>query len=94
MSEPSAQALEQGQESRRLARLRWRCRRGLLELDLVLAQFLDQHYARLNAAERRAFERLLATSDVQLLAYLNGTAVPHDRELHELVEKLRGKPDR
>lgn len=79
----------QGQEPGHMARLRWRCRRGLLELDMVLARFLDTRYATLDAAERRAFERLLAIPDAQLLAYLNGTAEPPGRPLRDLVRKLR-----
>ncbi len=88
MNEPFAQAAEEGLEQRRMARLRWRCRRGLLELEVMLARFLDERYTTLGPAERRAFERLLDIPDAQLLAYLNAAAEPQDRELRELVGKL------
>ena len=49
-----------------LERARWRCRRGLLELDIVLQRFMDEHYARLNEAELRQFETLLGLPDNDL----------------------------
>lgn len=70
-------------------RLRWRCRRGMLELDVALARFLDRHFAGLGAAERAAFERLLETPDAELLGYLQGQSGPADPELRELVTKIR-----
>ncbi len=76
-------------DDREFARLRWRCRRGMLELDLALEKFLSRHYVELTGAERAAFERLLATPDPELLGYLQGTQEPVDRELKELVARIR-----
>jgi antitoxin CptB len=70
-------------------RLRWRCRRGILELDLVLGAFLDQHYAHLSRDEQEAFARLLTLPDPTLLAYVHGLQEPDDNELRNLVRKLR-----
>ena len=53
-----------------LERVRWRCRRGLLELDIVLQQFVDTYYAKLNEAELRQFETLLDLSDNDLWAMI------------------------
>ena len=47
-------------ESRRLA---WRCRRGLLELDIVLQRFVAQHYDQLTVTELSAFDTMLALPD-------------------------------
>ncbi|SFN97158.1 FAD assembly factor SdhE [Nitrosospira briensis] len=49
-----------------LERARWRCRRGLLELDIVLQRFMDEHYTKLNEAELRQFETLLGLPDNDL----------------------------
>jgi antitoxin CptB len=49
-----------------LDRIRWRCRRGLLELDLVLARFVEQRLTGLSAAEIDAFKSLLQRSDNDL----------------------------
>jgi succinate dehydrogenase flavin-adding protein (antitoxin of CptAB toxin-antitoxin module) len=49
-----------------LDRVRWSCRRGLLELDLVLARFLERRLEALTPAELEAFKRLLHRSDNDL----------------------------
>ena len=51
---------------KQLERARWRCRRGLLELDLTLQRFVDAHYVSLGEAECRQFEMLLDLSDNDL----------------------------
>lgn len=76
-------------DARRYDRLRWRSRRGMLELDLTLKEFLDQHYASLTVAEQDAFEKLLTTPDQTLLAYLQGSQNPPEKELMQLVAKIR-----
>ena len=55
-----------------LQRMRWRCRRGLLELDIVLGRFIEQHYAELNAAQRIAFDALLDMPDTTLWDMIAG----------------------
>lgn len=55
-----------------LRRLRWRCRRGLLELDCWLARFADAGLNELSAEESAAFEALLEEADADLLAWLEG----------------------
>lgn len=52
------------------ARLAWRCRRGMLELDLLLQGFLRQGYTALSVAERELFCELLEWSDQELQACL------------------------
>lgn len=76
-----------GLASNELQRLRWQCRRGLLELDLLLKWFVDRSYAALSEAEQEAFRRLLAQPDPALLAWIQGQETPPD-ELKCIVEKL------
>jgi antitoxin CptB len=71
-----------------LDRVRWRCRRGLLELDLVLAAFLDRGYGRLDAGERRLFDELLERPDNDLLDLALGRREPEAR-YRAVVEMLR-----
>lgn len=52
------------------ARLKWRCRRGMLELDLLLSGFMERGYDTLNEAEQRHFLELLDYPDQELLEYL------------------------
>ncbi len=69
-------------------RLRWRCRRGLLELDLLLGRFLDERYDELAERERRAFELALEVSDQTLLGWLSGTEQPADEAIRNIVRKI------
>ncbi|MEO6975671.1 MAG: succinate dehydrogenase assembly factor 2 [Gallionella sp.] len=57
-----------------LERIRWRSRRGLLELDIVLTRFIDRHYAQLDVAGQRAFEELLDMPDNPLWDMIVGRA--------------------
>ncbi len=70
-----------------LRRLRWQCRRGLLELDLLFVRFLEQHYSALNEAERDAFQRLLEQPDQTLLAWLQGQQEPPS-DLKVIIDKV------
>ena len=76
-------------DDRRMERLRWRCRRGLLELDVVLKNFLDRDYQTLLPAERELFDKLLAIPDNTLWAYLQGSENPPEIELRQIVSKIR-----
>jgi antitoxin CptB len=69
-------------------RIRWRCRRGLLELDLVLKNFLDRRYDQLGAEERGQFVELLDQPDNDLLDFALGRAEPEPR-FRAVVEMLR-----
>jgi len=71
------------------ARLRWKCRRGMLELDLLLRDFMERGYARLDARERQRFEQLLDYPDAVLLEWLMGRIRPSDRDVGQLVDKIR-----
>ena len=69
-------------------RIRWRCRRGLLELDLVLERFLEHRFDALDAGERRLFDELLDVPDNDLLDMALGRAEPAPR-YRAVVELLR-----
>jgi antitoxin CptB len=71
-----------------VARLRWRCRRGMLELDVLLTAYLDHRYAEAPPAERRAFAALLDLQDPQLLAFVMGSDAPADPDLSHVVARL------
>jgi len=72
-----------------LKRLRWRCRRGLLENDLVLERFLDLYGSRLSDKQVNAFGRLLDFGDKELWDLVVRRSVPGDPDLVEVVELLR-----
>ena len=72
-----------------LERLKWRSRRGLLELDLVFERFWAGAGTRLEDAEAAALERLLLMPDNDLLDLVMGKSDAPDAALGELVRKLR-----
>ncbi len=78
-----------GEDAQRLSRLRWQCRRGMLELDLLLNAFIDRSWTDLDAPGRDTFDRLLAVEDKILIDWLLGEAVPAETVLHELVAQIR-----
>ena len=73
----------------RIARLKWRCRRGMRELDALLLAFVDGAGARLDEAELARFEEILALPDPLLHAYLLGRSAPPDPATADLIERIR-----
>lgn len=73
----------------RAARLKWRCRRGMRELDALLHQFVDAEAATLTEPEMAAFEAILELPDPTLQAYLLGTRAPADAATADLLERIR-----
>jgi antitoxin CptB len=71
------------------ARLRWRCRRGMLELDLLLQGFLDKGFEQLDATGQGVFVRMLELPDQTLHEYLMGMAEVREREFADVVERIR-----
>lgn len=72
-----------------LARMRWKCRRGMLELDLLLKAFLEKGYRDLDGPGQQRFDELLDYPDAVLLEWLMGRIRPTDKEVTQLVEKIR-----
>ena len=72
----------------RLQRLRWLCRRGMKELDVLLEAFLAREAPRLEQGAFPEFETLLACEDDQLWDWLQGRASAPDT-LASLVHAIR-----
>jgi len=72
-----------------LERVRWRCRRGLLELDIVLGRFIEAQYAQLDEAERQTFEALLDMPDNPFWDMVAGRQEAKQGEQQALLEKIR-----
>ncbi len=70
-------------------RIRWRCRRGMLELDVILERFFDHHYSHLSMDEQVLFQSLLNCSDQDLLNWLIGDQTPIDAALALMVKKIK-----
>ena len=76
-------------DERSVERLRWRSRRGLLELDLVFERFWAGPGMELDEAQSAVLEKLLTLPDNDLLDLVMGKTEARDADLAELVGKLR-----
>jgi antitoxin CptB len=72
-----------------LDRIRWHCRRGLLELDLILDRFNRRHLATLDAAGLEQFKELLALDDNDLLDLIMERAAIADQRLAPVLRMLQ-----
>ncbi|MCG6872157.1 MAG: succinate dehydrogenase assembly factor 2 [Gammaproteobacteria bacterium] len=72
-----------------LGRLRWRSRRGMLELDVLLERFLKRHGEQLDSRDRAAYARLLECADEDLHAWFSGRMECPHAEFSELIRRVR-----
>lgn len=71
------------------SQLRWRCRRGMLELDLLLRGFVNTGYASLEAEQKKVFDRMLDYPDAVLYDVLLGNTRSSDQEVDQLATRIR-----
>ncbi len=74
-----------------LERVRWRCRRGLLELDIVLGRFVQERYPALDEEQRGVFDELLDMPDSELWDVITGkkeSAHAHQRLVLEWLKEV------
>lgn len=70
-------------------RARWRCRRGLLELDIIPQRFMDRHYTQLDAHGLQQFERLLDLPDNDLWDLITARQITGDENLQQILKLLQ-----
>lgn len=75
-----------------LRRLRWRCRRGMRELDQLMLRYLDGRWPCASESERGVFLRLLDTEDDKLWRWFMGREAPQDVELEAIVRHMLDLP--
>ena len=72
-----------------LAKLKWRCRRGTKELDIMLTRFIDAKIKFLSDQQIVDFKRLLSEQDPELNQWLIEHQKPDDKGLSEIVQLVR-----
>jgi antitoxin CptB len=70
-------------------RLRWACRRGMLELDVLLGNFLEEAYLHLSSVDQALFVKLLECNDQELFEWLTGKKTAEEPDIATMVEKVR-----
>ncbi|WP_302175854.1 succinate dehydrogenase assembly factor 2 [uncultured Hydrogenophaga sp.] len=77
-------------DERALSKLRWRCRRGLLENDLFIERFFARHASTLTVRQAEAMGLLMDLSDNDLLDLLLGRRTPEGQLAQDDVVRLLG----
>jgi len=73
-----------------MSRLRWRCRRGTKELDIVMNRYLQERYETASAEEQASFNALLDIEDPIIFDWLMDKTQAEDENLKAFVEILKG----
>jgi len=83
-------------DPRSIGRLKWRCRRGLLENDLFIDRFFRRHEETLTTRQATGLELLMDLADNDLLDLLLSRREPQDQldrpEVHEVLAMMRRAP--
>jgi len=74
-----------------VSRLRWRCRRGMRELDQLLGWYLQQRYAHADDATKAAFSTLIEQPDPELWDWLSGRATPEAPDWRAIIDEIRSR---
>ena len=69
--------------------LRWACRRGMLELDILMGDFFDNHYDELSDEDQLLFQTLLEYPDQDLHTFFLGNETPDDQALIRVIDIIR-----
>jgi antitoxin CptB len=72
-----------------LSQLKWRCRRGMKELDFLLLNYLECRYEQASLAEQQAFKTLLDKPNTDLYTYLLGQQIPEDAQILNMVNSIK-----
>ena len=76
-------------DTKNLPKLRWACRRGMLELDVLLGNFLEEVFIKLSPQDQTGFVQLLDNTDQDLFVWLTGRTIPDNLVTATIVAKIR-----
>ena len=76
-------------EQKRLSRLKWACRRGMLELDVLFMPFVEEAFNDLSYKDKELFERLLTCDDPDLWGWIMGHEDCADVELKRMIAIIK-----
>ena len=74
--------------ARHRAKLEWRCRRGMRELDVLLMRYMSDNFDAAAPVEQAAFEKLLSLPDPEILDLLTGRTTAQDANVQHVVQRL------
>jgi antitoxin CptB len=75
-------------DKKRYGRLKWACRRGMLELDVLFMPFAEHGFNELSGQQQEVFERLLTCDDPDLYAWFMGHQICENQEYSQMIEHI------
>ena len=84
-------SVESASDHATLNRLRWRCRRGMRELDQLLGWYLDVRYEKVDDATKVSFSTLLDQQDPELWNWLSGQVAAPRPGWHSIIDEIRAR---
>ncbi|MCK8043677.1 MULTISPECIES: succinate dehydrogenase assembly factor 2 [Shewanella] len=76
----------------KLPRVKWACRRGMLELDVLFQPFVEEQYESMSIKDKATFVSLLECEDPELFAWFMGHEVCENPDFAEMIIRVRGRP--
>jgi antitoxin CptB len=71
-----------------LSRMRWHCRRGMRELDVLLTRYFEEVYPSATLQHQQAFADLLDLQDPLIMAYVTGKQTPDSKEIADVIQQF------
>ena len=75
-------------EALNVNQLKWRCRRGIKEVELVLIPYFDTYFHQLSTNGKKYFTEILQEDDVVLFEWVTQRAEPKDPQMVKLVQAM------
>lgn len=82
----------QAEQDADLKRLRWRCRRGMKELDVLFEKFLAEQFDNLTSDQQAVFRALLEEQDLDLLDWCTKKSEPRDHRYSDIISLMHSGP--
>ena len=70
-----------------LNKLRWKSRKGIRELDILLQNYLDTHYSNLDSFDKKLFEEILEIDTYDLLNAISGKS-SYNEKYESIITQL------
>jgi antitoxin CptB len=68
--------------------LKWACRRGMLELDILLSNYLNEAFINLDDQHKADFVNFLTYPDPEILSWIMGNAEPADPTVRQMAKAI------
>lgn len=88
MNDQKTEAIDTLDLDAKIRQMRWRCRRGILEVEMILQPYFERHALTLVTERKEIMDQLLACADTDLMAWFTGGQLPAEPELSAFVQEI------